>query len=177
MKRIILPKTVADLINPERRLDLQRGVDLLNAFQNLRFNITSSGKTVQSAIQISQGGALLTSAATIGAPPPAATSYVLWNYVPAGGSMAVISTGATISGGIWTFPVTSQFAGGAFDAVRVRLYDLMNVLVTTVNFSIPYNATFVNVTMGTATHGIMDILPGSAATTAGYTIAPMTFHI
>lgn len=66
VRRIILPKTAADLLNPERIQDLRRAYDLLNAFRNVQLVINSTGLSSSSQLQRGPGGALLVASVTIG---------------------------------------------------------------------------------------------------------------
>lgn len=106
---------------------------------------------------------------------PHAEGDVSWTWIPAGGTIAVVSAGSSFFAGTWTFPVVSSFGGGSFDTIRCRLYDADNNLLSTTGFNPAFNATQIIVPMGGADHGVLDVLPGSPATTVGSTSAPLTF--
>lgn len=65
-RRIILPKTKADLTDPERAGDLLRSIRLLNAVQRLKLVVASGGEESVSAIDISGRSAILTGTAHLG---------------------------------------------------------------------------------------------------------------
>lgn len=60
---IILPKSRADLANPERMKDLRRAVSLVNALQRLRFELLSGGQSSGSTIRFGRSSAVLTATA------------------------------------------------------------------------------------------------------------------
>lgn len=104
-KKIILPKTAADLLNPERMADLRRGFALLNAFQNLRLSLTSNGQVSDSVIQIGGNASLLSGVVVIasaGGVPVITTQPVGGTYsLPH--TMTVVATGAPAITYQWQF--------------------------------------------------------------------------
>ncbi len=66
MRRLVLPKTVKDLMDPRRQEDLREGVRILNAMQNLKMVINSTGATSTAGMQTSGPAALIALSANRG---------------------------------------------------------------------------------------------------------------
>ena len=65
VRKLILPRTAADLLNPERRKDMRAAGKILQAFQNLKLTLQSSGGQIsRTTMQIVDRAALIEATAT-----------------------------------------------------------------------------------------------------------------
>lgn len=140
-RKVVLPKTAADLLNPARMADLERAVELMNAFQNLKLIIRSGGQSVVSAIQISGQTATLSAKVNIGLDP----ETVVW-----------IARAREANG---TFgPFSIQWANSLIIAIKATSY----------NSKIKYLLPFLGSNLATARVPLRDSLGVGIAANTGF---------
>lgn len=105
-RKLVLPKTAADLLNPQRQQDVTDALGLLTAFQNMRMVISSASGYSSSAIQISGGAALLSGIANTNNPKVTLT----WTSTTKPAVAVPWSTGNSV--GTMTLQDTTLTAGG-----------------------------------------------------------------